>query len=186
LSQWNYVQWHRFNPGLYAGIYNPADDTTGGYKYLCPTYVGDCATAAVPDWQVHFTTTAAQQAQGQYVVLSVALAATEASMTVSLNGNPLVWHGYGIKNADAQVRSGLSGTYQWVVFEWNTSQLSSVGADNVIAFSVNRDQGVMYDAVRMEIANTSAAHEVTGWYDYEYLNSSTYESGKDALSNNGQ
>ena len=107
-------------------------------------------------------------------------------MTVSLNGNPLVWHGFGIKNADAQVRSGLSGTYQWVVFEWNTSQLTPAGADNVITFSVNRDQGVMYDALRMEIANTPASHEVTGWNDYEYLNSSAYEPANDAVSNNAQ
>ena len=185
-SQWNYVQWHRFNPGLYAGGYNTADDTPDGYKYICPAYVGDCSTAIVPDWQVHFTTTPAQQSQGQYVALSVGLAATESSLTVSLNGAPLVWHGFGIKNADAQVRSGLSGTYQWVVFEWNASQLNPAGSDNVVTFSVNRDQGVMYDALRMEIARTSAAHEVTGWNDYEYLNSNTYETANDALSNNGR
>jgi hypothetical protein len=183
LTKWNYNQWHIFNPNLYAGIYSSSDQTSDGYKYICPAYVGNCATAAVPNWPVHFTTTSDQQAQGQYVVLSVGLAATEADLTVSLNGSPLVWHGYNLKNADAAVRSGFSGTYQWVVFEWNTSQLNPPGQDNVLTFDVNRTQGVMYDALRMEISNTSAAHEATGWNDYEYLNSSTYEPANDALPN---
>jgi hypothetical protein len=186
LTKWNYNEWHTFNPNLYAGIYNSADQTMDGYKYICPAYVGNCATAAVPDWQVHFTTTDAQQQQGQYVVLSVGLAATESSLTVSLNGNHLVWHGFNVKNADADVRTGLSGTYQWVVFQWNTSQLNPPGADNVLTFNVSRMQGVMYDALRMEITNTSAAHEVTGWNDYEYVNSSTAESANDAVANNNQ
>ncbi|MGD0667236.1 MAG: polysaccharide lyase family protein [Bryobacteraceae bacterium] len=184
LTKWNYNQWHIFNPGLYAGIYNASDDTTDGYKYICPAYVGNCVTAVVPDWQVHFATFPWQPAQGQYVVLSVGLAATEASMTVSLNGSPLVWHGYNLKNADAGVRSGFSGTYQWVVFQWNTSQLSPPGKDNVITFNVNRTQGVMYDALRMEITNNSAAQEVTGWNDYEFLYGTTDEPANDGVSNN--
>jgi hypothetical protein len=184
LSKWNYNQWHIFNPGLFAGIYNPADDTTDGYKYICPAYVGNCATAIVPDWQVHFTTTARQQAEGQRVILSVGLADTESNLTVSLNGNPLTWHGLNLKNADADVRSGFSGTYQWVVFEWNTNQLNSPGSDNVLTFNVDHTQGVMYDALRMEITNKSAAHEITGWNDYEYVNSGTYEPADDAVANN--
>lgn len=186
LTKWNYNQWHVFNPGLYAGIYNSADQTTDGYKYICPAFVGNCLTATVPDWQVHFTTSDAQQQQGQYAVLSVGLAATESNLTVSLNGNPLVWHGFNVKNADADVRSGLSGTYQWVVFQWNTSQLNPPGVDNVLTFNVNRTQGVMYDALRMEITNSSAAHEVTGWNDYEYVNSSAYDPANDAVANNNQ
>ena len=183
LTKWNYNQWQTFNPGLFAGIYNPADDTTHGYQYICPAYVGNCATAVVPDWQVHFTTSATQQARGQYVVLSVGLADTEANLTASLNGNPLVWPGLGLKNADADVRSGFSGTYQWIAFEWNTSQLNPPGADNVITFHVDRRQGVMYDALRMEITGTSAAHEVTGLNDYEYMNSSGYEPADDTVGN---
>jgi len=179
LSKWNYNQWHIFNPGLYNAI----DQSTDGYKDLCPSYVGNCAVASVPDWQVHFATTAAQQQPGQHVVLSVGLAAAEASLTVSLNGNPLVWHGFNVKNADADVRSGLSGTYQWVVFEWNTSQLHPPGADNVVTFNVNRTQGVMYDALRLEITDVSANHETSGWNDYEYVNSSTYEAANDAAKN---
>jgi hypothetical protein len=186
LTKWNYNQWHIFNPGLFAGIYNAADDTTDGYKYTCPSYAGDCATAAVPDWQVHFTTAADQQSQGRYIVLSVGLAATESSVTVSLNGHPLVWHGFNLKNADAAVRSGFSGTYQWVVLQWDTTQLNPAGQDNVITFNVGRTQGVMYDALRMEITKTSAAHEGTGWNDYEFIYGSTDEPANDSLSNNNR
>jgi hypothetical protein len=186
LAKWNYNQWEIFNPGLYAAVYNPADQTTDGYNYICPSYVGAfgaCKTAVIPNWQVHFTTSADQQSQGQYVVLSVGLAATEASMTVSLNGNPLVWHGFNLKNSDAGVRSGFSGTYQWVVFQWNTSQLNPPGTDNVITFNVNRTQGVMYDALRTEITNNSADHKVTGWNDYEFLYGTTYQPANDAIKN---
>jgi hypothetical protein len=44
----------------------------------------------------------------------------------------------------------------------------------------------MYDALRMEITNASAAHEVTSWNDYEYVNSSTYEPANDLVGNNDQ
>lgn len=183
LSQWNYNQWHNFNPGLFGGVYNPSDDTTGGFRYVCPSYVRSCTTASVPDWQIHFSTSSEQQAQGQYVVLSAGLAATESDLTMSLNGHPLTWHGYGIKNADAAVRSGFTGTYQWVVFQWNASQLNAPGADNVITLSVNRSQGVMYDALRLEITGSPAAHESTGWQDYEYVSANGYEAANDAAAN---
>jgi hypothetical protein len=183
LTKWNYNQWHIFNPGLFAGVYNPGDQTTDGYKYICPAYVGNCATAVVPDSQIHFTTSADQQSQGQYFVLSVGLAATESSLTVSLNGHPLVWHGFNLKNADAAVRSGFSGTYQWVVFQWDTSQLNPSGSDNVITFNVGRTQGVMYDALRAEITNTSSDHTVTGLNDYEFLYGTTDEPANDAVAN---
>ena len=182
LTKWNYNQWQIFNPGLY----DAANNSTDGYNALCPSYVGPtgaCKTAIVPNWQVHFTTSEDQQQQGQFVALSVGLAATEASMTVSLNGHPLVWHGFNLKNSDAAVRSGFSGTYQWVVFQWDTSQLNPPGQDNVITFNVNRTQGVMYDALRMEITNASADHTATGWNDYEFLYGSTYEPANDAVAN---
>lgn len=183
LTKWNYNQWQTFNPGLFAGIFNPADDTTDGYKYICPAYVGNCATTTVPDWQVHFTTSEGQQSRGQFVILSVGLADTEANLTASLNGNPLVWPGLGLKNADADVRSGFSGTYQWIAFQWNTSQLNPPGSDNVITLHVDRRQGVMYDALRMEVSKRSAAHEVTGLNDYEYVSSGGYEPANDAVAN---
>ncbi len=182
LTKWNYNQWQIFNPGLY----DSANNSTDGYNALCPSYVGPtgaCKTAIIPNWQVHFTTSADQQQQGQYVALSVGLAATEASMTVSLNGHPLVWHGFNVKNADAGVRSGFSGTYQWVVFQWDTSQLNPPGQDNVITFNVNRTQGVMYDALRMEITNNSADHTATGWNDYEFIYGSTDQPANDAVAN---
>jgi len=186
LSKWNYNQWHNFNPGLFAGVFDPTDQTTDGFKFVCPAYVGNCATAVVPDWQVHFTTSQDQLNQGQSVVLSMGLAATESSLTVSLNGHPLVWHGFGIKNADAGVRSGFAGTYQWAVFEWNTAFLNPPGADNVITLSIGRTQGVMYDALRLEITSRSAAPEVTGWTDYEYITAGRETHTNDALPNNNQ
>ncbi|GGA74381.1 hypothetical protein GCM10011507_27240 [Edaphobacter acidisoli] len=182
LSQWNYNQWQSFDPGLYAGIYNSADDTTDGYKYILPSYVSSPGAAA-PPWQIHFTTTKDQQAQGQYAVLSVGLADTESSYIVTLNGHQLIWHGYNLKNSDASLRSGLSGTYQWVVFQWDAADLNPPGEDNVITFSVNHQAGVMYDALRMEITNKSADPAVTGWNDYEYLYNSTYTPANDAAQN---
>jgi hypothetical protein len=186
LTKWNYNQWRNFDPHLYGGIYNSTDDTTDGYQYICPSYAGDCVTAVVPDWQVHFAASAAQQGQGRYVVLSVGLAATESNLTVSLNGHPLVWHGFNLKNADAAVRSGFSGTYQWAVFQWDTSQLNPPGQDNVVTFHVDHTQGVMYDALRLEITGGSAAHEVTGWNDYEFLYGNTDQPANDSLSNNNR
>ena len=184
LSLWNYNQWHVFHPGLYAGIYNPADQTTDGYNYICPSYVGSfgaCSSTAVPDWQVHFATHHSGQDETSYVVLSVGLAATEANLTVSLNGTPLTWTGTHF--ADADVRSGFSGTYQWVVFQWPASLLNPSGSDNVLTFHVDKTQGVMYDALRMEITDDSAAHESSGWNDYEFVASGIYEPANDAVNN---
>lgn len=77
----------------------------------------------------------------------------------------------------------MAGTYQWVVFQWNTSQLNPPGDDNVITLSVNRANGVMYDALRFEITNRSADPATTGWNDYEYLYGTTYKPANDALEN---
>jgi hypothetical protein len=183
LSKWNYVQWGNFDPGLFAGVYNPSDDTTDGYKYIVPAFVGNPSTAATPPWQVHFTTTIAQQSQGQYVVLSTGLAASEADVIATLNGSQLIWHGVKTKASDAMARSGLSGTYQWLVFQWNTSQLNPPGQDNVLTLAVNRSEGVMYDALRMEITDTSADPAVRGWNDYEYLFGSAFTPADDAVPN---
>jgi hypothetical protein len=184
LTRWNYIHWHTFDPGLFAGTFNPADDSTAGYSYICPAYVGNCATATVPPWQVHFATTAAQALQGRFVALSVGLAASEANLTVKLNGHTLVWPGGLTKASDAQARSGLAGTYQWVVFQWDSSALAAAGQDNVLTFDVNRAQGVMYDALRMEITSTSAAPSVTGWHDYEYVDASGYTPASDGVASN--
>ncbi|HEV2137093.1 MAG TPA: polysaccharide lyase family protein [Terracidiphilus sp.] len=179
LSKWNYNQWHIFNPGLY----DPSNNSKDGYKYLCPSYVGDCAITPVPNWEVHFATTPDQQAQGQYVTLSVGVAAAESSLVVSLNGQQLTWFGYSKKNADAAVRSGFSGTYQWVVFQWPVSALNPPGQDNKITFNVGRTQGDEYDALRMEISNQSANPTATGWNDYDYVDATTSSFANDAISN---
>jgi hypothetical protein len=185
LDRWNYIHWHSFNPGLFGGAFDTTDDTTDGYtRFVCPAYVGDCATATVPPWQVHFATTSAQLGQGAFVALSVALAATESNLTVSLNGSSLKWPGFGVKNADAQARSGLYGTTQWVVFQFPTSLLKAAGSDNVLTFNTDHQQGVMYDALRMEIVSRSAAPSSTGWHDYEYVDSAGYIAANDAAANN--
>jgi hypothetical protein len=80
-------------------------------------------------------------------------------------------------------RSGLSGTYQWLVFQWNTSQLNPPGQDNVLTLAVNRSEGVMYDALRMEITDTSADPAARGWNDYEYLFGSAFTPADDAVPN---
>lgn len=173
LSQLNYVQWGAFNPGLFAGVYNAADDTTDGYTYIVPSYVGNPATTNTPGTTIHFTTTAGQQAQGQYVVLSVGIASAEASLIATLNGHQLIWH---YTNAsDAMVRSGLAGFYQWTALQWDTSQLNAPGADNILTLSVSQADGVMLDALRMEITPATADPAVTGWHDYTwaYGNKST-------------
>jgi hypothetical protein len=190
LQDWNYVQWGVFDPGLFAGVYNSNDDTTDGYQYVIPSYVNTLSghsgtngvTTPVPPWQVHFTTTSAQQGQGQYTVVSVGLACTEASVTATLNGHPLTWHSLNV--SDCMVRSGLSGYYQWVAYEFPTTDLNAAGADNVLALSVSQSNGVSYDALRMEITNTSANPSTTGWHDYEYVNNSTYVAANDAVSSN--
>lgn len=185
LHRWNYIHWHAFDPPLFGGAFDPTDGTTDGYtRFVCPAYVGDCSRATVPPWQVHFTATSAQLAQGRFVVLSVALAATESNLAVSLNGTSLTWPGFNVKNADAQVRSGLAGTTQWVVFQFPSTLLKAAGTDNALTFNTDHTQGVMYDALRMEITNLSAAPSTTGLHDYEYVDASGHIAANDSAANN--
>ncbi len=186
LQKWNYTQWGVFNPGLY----DSGNDTTGNYTKTIPTYVKGLSgesgtngvTTPVPPWYVYFTTTSAQSAQGSYVDLSVGLACAETNLTASLNGNALTWTA--IKNSDCSARSGLSGTYQWVVFEWPTSDLVAAGSKDTLELSVNGGDGVAYDALRMEISSKGANPSNTGWHDYEYVTSGTYTAANDAVANN--
>jgi rhamnogalacturonan endolyase len=188
LSKWNYNQWQTFDPGLYGGVFNSADDTTDGYTFAIPAYVAalpshagtNGVTTRTPPWTVHFATP--QNAGGNaFAVLSVALAAAEASLTVTLNGQPLVWH---VANAsDAAVRSGLSGYTQWIVYQWDSSVLKPTGGDNVLTFSVSQTQGVEWDALRMELTNASADPAITGWHDYEFLYNATDTKPNDAVPN---
>jgi len=99
----------------------------------------------------------------------------------TLNSKQLVWH-Y-INSSDCMVRSGLAGYTQWIAFEWPTADLKPAGQDNVLTLGVSQVDGAMLDALRMEITNTSSDPAVTGWNDYEYVNSSKYTPANDALAN---
>ena len=154
-NKWIANQWQKFNPGLY----DSANRTTDNYSNIAPAYVmaaGGPGTYTGAPWEVHFTCSRAQLNQGQYVVLSVGLAANEASLTVTLNGHQDVWH-FGGTASDAMVRSGVAGEYEFLAFQFPTSDLNAAGADNVFTFGVSQTDGVMYDALRMEITNTSAS-----------------------------
>jgi hypothetical protein len=166
-NKWIANQWQKFNPGLY----DSANTTTDNYSKLAPAYVlaaGGPGTYTGAPWEVHFTCTPAQLNQGEYVVLSVGLAANEASLTVTLNGHQDVWH-FGGTASNPMVRSGVAGVYEFLAFQFPTSDLNAAGADNVFTFGVSQTDGVMYDALRMEITNTSASPTTTGWNDYAYI-----------------
>ncbi|MGA2232999.1 MAG: polysaccharide lyase family protein, partial [Tepidisphaeraceae bacterium] len=178
-NDWIANQWQTFNPG----IYDAADGTTDGYsKGLgvgggAPAYVisgGGAASYHGSPWQVNFTCTQAQINQGQYVVLSVGLVAQDASLVVALNGHSETWSYNNFSPNDPMIRSGDAGFYQWAAFQFPTSDLNSAGALDQFTFGVSsHTDGVMYDALRMEITNTSASPTTTGWYDYNYITSST-------------
>jgi hypothetical protein len=172
-NKWISNQWQKFNPALYnpaTGLNNNSSaNTVGLYPSIVPAYVGNPASYTGLPWEVHFTTTTQQAANQKYVILSVGLAAAEASLTVSLNGHTEVWH-Y-TNNSDPMIRSGVAGYYQWVAYEWPIADLLSAGSDNMFTFSVSTTDGVMYDALRMELAANSANPSVTGWHDYFYVNS---------------
>jgi len=178
LSKWNYNHWGFFNPGLFGGVYNSADDTTDGYIYAIPSYVATLTghtgtngvTTRLPAWQVHFASPADVSSYST-VVLSVALACDEGSYVLNLNGTARTWS---FTNAsDCAVRSGLSGYTQWIAFQFPTSSLRGAGLDNLLTIGVSQTQGDMDDAIRLELTNTSAAPSVTGWNDYEYVPTSS-------------
>jgi hypothetical protein len=187
LQKWNYTQWNEFDPGLY----DSGNDTTDNYQNTIPSYVKGLSghsgtngvTTPVPPWYVYFTTTSAQDSSGGYVDVSISLSCVEANLTASLNGHALTWNA--IKNSDCSVRSGFSGTTQWVVFEWPTSDLVAAGSKDTLELTVAGNvQGVEYDALRMEISSKGANPSNTGWHDYEYVTSGTYTAANDADANN--
>jgi Polysaccharide lyase family 4, domain III/Polysaccharide lyase family 4, domain II/PEP-CTERM motif len=180
-NDWIANQWYTFDPGLY----DSSNGTTDNYNNTAPAYVtaaGGPASYHGSAWQVHFTVTGAQEAQGQYVVLSVGLVALDASLTVALNGHSETWGYNNFSPDDPMVRSGDAGFYQWAAFQFPTSDLNAVGADDEFTFGVSaHTDGVMYDALRMEITNTSANPSTTGWYDYTYINGGTQIAPNDAI-----
>jgi hypothetical protein len=186
-NKWIANQWQTFNPGLY----DSGNGTTDNYANIAPAYVRDAAhggTGLGPanyhgsPWEVHFAVTAPQVAQGQYVVLSVGSVSLAASLVVALNGHSETWSYGGFSPNDPMVRSGVAGFYQWAAFQFPVADLNAVGADNMFTFSPSAHaDGVMYDALRMEITNTSADPGVTGWSDYNYINGNTQTPQNDAL-----
>jgi hypothetical protein len=181
LSQWNYNHWTVFNPGLY----DSSNNTTDNYVNEIPSYVASLSTASgtngvttkVPAWKVHFATPA-NIANYNYVELSVGLACNYGSYVAVLsNGTTSVSRTWGYSSStysDCAIRSGLSGYYEWIVFEYPVSALNStVGGDNTISISTSQTNGAMDDALRLELSTTTAAPTTTKWYDYEYVGTSS-------------
>jgi hypothetical protein len=201
---WNYTHWAVFDPPVYGGAYVGTDDTTDGYKYLVPAYVSGLAgatgtngvTTPVPAWQIHFATPSGASSS-TYLDLSVALAMAQSTYTLTLNGsNSLSWTNTSGNASDSSERSGLSGFTEWVAFQWPTSALRPVAADNVIAISVSgtshaqteggKVQSVANnsdDALRLELSNTGANPTVTGWHDYEFVTSGVDTPANDTVPN---
>jgi hypothetical protein len=187
-NAWIGNQWGAFNPNEW----DSTNSTNDNYSKTCPAYVTAAGGPAsyhgsnlyteggvtYSGWTVHFTVSQAQVNQGQYVILSVAMADLKSNLNVVLNlggANAIseTWAAYESGTDDAMTRSGDSAFYEWAAFEFPTTALNTVGADNTFTFGVpTSGDGVMYDALRMEITNTSANPAVTGWYDYNYINSS--------------
>jgi rhamnogalacturonan endolyase len=176
--KWIGNQWGKFDPG----IYDATNNTTDEYSKTAPAYViagGGPATYGGLAWDVNFTTTAAQNAQGSFVDLTVGLAANEASLVVALNGHTETWH-FGGTASDPMIRSGVAGVYQMIVFQWPTTDLVAVGSQDQFTFGVSQSDGVMYDALRMEISSTGAAPNTTGWHDYAFVNSNSSSNAANA------
>jgi hypothetical protein len=176
-TTWPFIHFGHFYPNLYAGVYGGATTGTNGYDYITPQYVKDGAvtenktpaTFSPPNWEVHFTTTAAQLAQGPYAIVSINTAAVNtASLQVQFNGKhsrSLLW--YGRLGSDPDVRSGVAGYNNYVVFELPTSDLNPAGQDNVM--TLYSTGAIMYDALKLEIGPASANPSVTGWPEYDWM-----------------
>jgi hypothetical protein len=181
-TSWPFIQYGSFYPNLYAGIYDSADTSDDGYNYITPSYVVNGApaegkTAATfngPSWEIHFKTTAAQTAQGGYVLVSINVAGEDhSSLQVRLNGKhkgALLW--YPLLGTDPEQRSGVAGANDYVVFQFNTADLNATGQDNVITLYASGS--MLYDALKLEIGPNPANPAITGWpeYDWMYYNSS--------------
>jgi len=181
-NAWMANQWGSFDPNEW----DTADSSNDNYTNLAPAYVGNPATYHGSDvytvggisysgWTIHFTCTPAQLAQGQYVILSVAMGSLKSNLDVTLNlggthqANEL-WAEDESGTDDPMTRSGDAGFYEWAAFEFPTADLNAAGVDNTFTLGVPLSgDGVMYDALRMEITNTSANPTVTGWDDYNYI-----------------
>jgi len=179
---WPFVQYGTFYPNLYAGCYNSTDNTSDGYNYITPSYViSGAATEGKtpaqfngPPWEIHFTATSAQMAQGAYVIVSINTAGVDtSSLQVRLNGKhkgALLW--YPRLGSDPEQRSGVAGYNNYAVFQFNTADLNAAGSDNVVTLYATG--AILYDALKLEISPNPADPAVTGWndYDWNYYNAS--------------
>lgn len=206
LSKWNYTHWGTtFNPGLYAGVFSSGDDTTDGYQYAgqvyagiggvgaesgIPSYVAGLSNAAgtngvttpPPVWQVYFATPndITNYASG-YAQLSVAVACSDGSYVINLNGHQLIYSRANF--SDCMIRSGLSGYTEWFVMEFPASYLNQTpGGSN--EFTVGMTQiGSQDDAWRLDLTNTTANPATTGWKDYTYISPGGTTQPNDAVPN---
>lgn len=177
LSQWNYNHWQIFDPLLW----DTSNSSTDNYIHVIPAYVAGLTsssgtngvTTKLPSWQIHFATPE-NFSNYSYVVLSVGLACDAGSYIATLNSAARTWSYNSATASDCAVRSGLSGYYQWIAFQYPVSALTqTAGADNVISIGVSQTAGAMDDALRLELTTTPADHATRGWYDYEYVSTTS-------------
>jgi hypothetical protein len=182
VGSWPFTQYGTFYPSLYAGVYGGSTSGKNGYDYITPSYVISGAAAEGktpatyngPPWEIHFKTTAAQLAQGSYVLVSINIAScNHSSLQVRLNGKhggALLW--YPRLGSDPEVRSGVAGYNNYAVFQFNTADLNAAGTDNVLTLYASG--AIMYDALKMEIGPNQANPSTSGWpeYDWVYYNTS--------------
>jgi hypothetical protein len=177
LSQWNYNHWGVFDPGLY----DSSNSSTDNYINEIPSYVASLSTASgtngittkTPTWKVHFASPS-NVGNYQYAVFSVALACDYGSYVLTLNSSTTrTWSYSSANECDCSIRSGLSGYYQWIAFQFPISSLNAAGTDNLLTIGVSQTDGAMDDALRLELTNTPVDHTTTGWNDYEYVSTSS-------------
>jgi len=185
---WNYAHWNGYNPALYAGAYSTADVSTDAYQTFpgnpgtIPAYVASLpshsgtngANTQLPPWQIHFATPSGGVGSNQYVILTAGYSASQGGEKVTLNGTaPLIYTPPSKDNSDAIERSGLSGVYQFVVYQWPISALNGAGLDNIITTQFNATSGtdsqISDDALTVSLSATSAQPSVTGWNDYQFI-----------------
>jgi hypothetical protein len=192
VANWPFTQYNTFYPNLYAGVYGGSTSGINGYDYITPSYVISGAAAegktpaqfSPPAWEIHFTTTAAQMAQGGYVLVSINLAANDtSSLQLRLNGKHkgnLLW--YPRLGSDPEERSGVAGYNNYAVFQFNTTDLLPAGQTNVLTLFASG--ACMYDALKLEIGSQAADPSISGWpeYDWVYYNSSDASTTQTAAS----
>ena len=199
---WNYAHWNGYNPALYGGAYSTSDVSTDAYQTYpgnpgtIPTYVAALpghsgasgANTQLPPWQIHFATPSRGVATNQFVILTVGYSASQGGEKVALNGTaPLIYTPPSADDSDAIERSGLSGVYQFVVYQWPITALNAEGEDNIITTQFNATSGtdsqISDDALTVSLSATSALPSITRWNDYTFITSGTTTPANDAVPN---